>query len=400
MRRRSVLASASVLVGSAMAGCLTAAPAPFEAVSPDPGTWPYPQYDSHNTSYNPHATPPAENPDVRWERLNYGEIRGGLAAEDALIAFGESGIWSFAPGDGEERWSHAGDTYSAGILDQRVYACGWDLDAEPTLSWIRSIDIRSGDVAWTWEDDGNDRWLRRAMPAGAYLIVGDRRNSETLVFEREHGDLIWTVDPGGGVALADERLLVTGRGSIATFSIDAGWVSNELERVVSVETISDTGPDSPVYHPYRILRGEVSVFPGGRNASVHAYGRDSGQKHWTSEPRGVQTSAPALVDDVAFAAQTDGNPPSTVVSVNFADGGQRWQATVEAACRRVIATDELVLVPGERAGNRTGLLVAFDHGGERLWDVVFNGPPGGVIAVEDRLFVGTLRGEVVSLGPA
>lgn len=402
LSRRRVLASTAIVAAGGVPGCLGHSVPTLTAWTPEPGDWPLVRYGPANGGYNPNATPPHEDVELRWRATVDGSLNGVLAADGVVVGYGDDGMWAREAADGDARWSVDGEARTAGIYDGVAYACGREMDEEESPGRLRGFDLATGEEVFSTTIGGTNPWLDALVLTAELALVGDRREDVLRAVDLTDGEVVWQPETGLTVGLDDEWVIVGGRRSLYAYdtAVDS-WFDDEPSRVWTSDAGTDLGVPPPAIDRGSVFTGD-RLIGGEQRATIHGYRRRDGHKRWTAEPDGKWTSTPAVPDDIGYAVHTRrGREEALVVAIDLTDGGREWAVEVEGWLHRAIATEDIVIAYGGDDRTESGLILAVDPDGTERWRYETDAPTGwqsGAIAVEDVVYAATEDGELLALG--
>lgn len=306
-----------------------------------------------------------------------------------------------------------------------------------------ALDAAKGTVEWTHDtaDDGAPaNFHGDPLVTDELVVVGADSTTEAhlYAFERDDGAVRWKLPFPGGVAVQVHRygntaVTVAANGEVVAVELETGtpaWLVEAPEEVTDAPVRKD-----PALHDGRLL---VARHPGW----VHAYDVTTGELLWHRDLGGRINTAVAVFDgqvvvgtanpeggalvrldprsgDVLGTRDLDGTPygeprptdaclalltaessssqgeaprPSYRLScIEPASGDLRWSVPSSAEWRthRPLVLDDQVV-----AGHEGRLVGVSKEDGALLWERRIDDVPRGLGASEERLYVGTLGGEI------
>lgn len=397
LSRRQLLA---VCGTTALAGC-SGKSVPVATRDSSPDEWPSSRYGARNTSYNPEASPPRSDPEVRWSQT---AARGTSSAEgnpivvndrvlfatrDRLVALSTddgSRVWAYAPesdGDVEFQPTAAGETVFLGGPDKTLHALA---TADGTRRWT----ARAAD--WGWIEHGGNVPVKSPTVAGGRVCAPCRGN---LYFFDGTGTPTWRThisDTRPNPAMVGDTLYSVGDVVLSAIRVDEPtsnlWRSNpsvDLEEFRQW-TFLAPGRAARIAGTPALVDGTAytSVWPTGENnasASLFAIDAADGTTQWRYEtPAGMhQISRPTVADGTAFIGG-DG----VVYAIDAEQGTRRWRATADGFVFSLVAGGRTLVISGEST------VTAFDvQSGEQLWRRSLSSYVTGLSVAADTLFAAT-----------
>lgn len=340
----------------------------FEAWTPEPGTWPLPQYDTANTAHNPHARPPRQAP-ARRRLTSVDSPRGGM---DALV--GESRIVLSAPGGVTDLRDGASP---AALTAAAVQGAGVGPDGR-----LHVVQHPADGKRWTVVGyEGTTEAYRVPFAEGGHpdgLTVG-----RGGVYVWTTGDTV-AVDPAGRTwpvegetaALAGDQLYTAvglGPGLFAhagRTGLD-GLLHAGPRRVWEAEMGLDETEPPAVADGRLVLSGTDQA-----TSWVAAYDVATGDRLWEPRNLGRYVSAPAVVGDRAYTVVgTADLRAGRVVALDLATGETVWSDETDWYARHPAVGGDTLCVVGEVRDDRaatTNTVRAYDTGsGDVLWTETF-----------------------------
>lgn len=408
------------------------------------GGWPSIYYDGRNTSHNPHAAPPTDEPGVVW-RVK-GHTWRSAAAEttyrlssarpvvaDGRVCVGGQGVTCYDTRTGERTWERENDDrFVVGLaaLHGRVHAVERAADASAggdPEGFLSVLDAATGERVRT-----ANCGARPFVPTtdGDRVVVPTRRGQ--VGFDAA-GARRWRVADGtprippGPAAITDDSVYLSASGEFGRYSresslitgasVDSRWsVDRGLRRRWHPPTVTDECIVAPVVQLAQGLPGAGGVRPG-----LHAYGRD-GTPLWhlpvpTTWMSGDDSpgefihrvSSPAVADGVGYvtSARLSWNrgaatsADTTLQAFDTTSGDERWRATFPGegsdAVSPVVADGRVyAVIPDNTGESETSRLVAHGRRGNRLWSVGVPGVGYHLAVCGETLYVALRGGELVA----
>jgi outer membrane protein assembly factor BamB len=398
----------------ATAGCigLAGAPLSLDSWTPDPGTWPLPEYDPEHTAHNPHANPPTSavvNPDT-WE-LDV-ESRHLLVANGFVIGAGLDGIRMVRPPEHGRWWNDDVGASAVGVHDGTLYAAtpaGED-ETGTHRGLLRGIELDTwAEVSlWTTFETGA-RNATQLLPTAGAAFVGYPSYADDRVpaFDPDSGDRVgglegYMVSVANGTAYAN-------RFGIVSYRPKTGILADGFREVWETPPTANWRiKGGPTVIDGQVLRGD-SVGNRDEVPVVRAVDAVSGERQWTTRiPSLAETTwtGSAAADSLAFVAGSAYRRSGRVVAVDLAGDGVRWAVDLDHWYESIAVAGGLVLVAGgvwRRGQPRAegGQVTALDaETGKRCWSFRTDAPVAGVVPVEDVVYVATQSGIVHALRAA
>jgi hypothetical protein len=399
--RRDVLAAGGTLALAGLAGCVDQS---FAGASTQQGTWPSARHDARNTGRAPDATPPTSDPSVLWERSfgaadNPEEV---VVAHDTVYAARASGVSALDPETGETRWEtdDSGQTPAEGV--PRTAAAAGDTLYTADKTGVRAFDT-DGTLRWTAATprvrDGDDIRQYGLLPYDGGVLWGTHGRLSDFGTDGTHR---WTYDAEGSdatyPALADGSLYAGTPGPLLSAS-RPGAVGRLTGGGPSVSWRADAPgrPTWPLVTDDRILLGDRGFT--GSDHTVHAFTRD-GTDDWRISVSGP-TSHLALTDDDTAVVVAGGDESEGVVTgVDVASGERVWtreDAEITDTTGSLAVAGDTCLVAGFAQSSASPVRALDAMTGESRWTAAVSGDVTTLVAVEDRVFVGTRLGHLVAL---
>jgi len=410
--RRDVLHASAVAGAAASAGCgsLTGSSLTIESWTPDPGSWPLPNYDPANTSHNPHANPPrldvtASDP---W-KLGI-QIRHLLVADGYVIGAGLEGIRMVRPPEHGRWWNDEVGASAIGIVDGTLYAAtptGVD-ESGAHLGLLRGVDFDNWwDESHPWATfEMGPRYATQLLPTADAIYIGYPSYAD-------EGVLVLDADSGarrarlrgytGGIA---NETVYTSSYEIVAYQPRTGFLEEGFHNLWETPWSSDwtIGGGPTIADGVVLLGGEAGDGPDGPPA-VRAVDAQSGDEQWTTAmPSLIETnrSMTAAANGRVFVGAGYFYEPWRLVALDLGGDGVQWTAETEYWFSDIAVAGDVLLVAGG-VGNpnqdpRSGQVTAFDTAsGDQLWEFGTEHPVAGIAPVEDVVYVGTDRGDVFAL---
>lgn len=399
--RRALLHACGLAGLSTLTGCLSASP--YTASSPTADEWLTTRRGPTNTACAPEATPPRRRPEVVWRAVASGPVDELLVDDATVYATLPTETVALDHETGARRWTTAGDDQSMVPASRRVGCLSGG-----TLYTVDSERLRAFDA-----DDGTRRWSRSVAaelgdPVRGYgmqvtrsaLLLG--YHGGLAAFDVEDGSHRWTVSPGGlgwvYPAVAHGRLYVGSPGPVYAYE-RASWPERVLDPTPRVRWRA-RGPafcSWPAVTESRVVVADRVPLPDEEPTSVRAYERD-GTPAWHARVPGTGR-APAVTPDGTVVVSV-GEDPSTLLALDGAEGSVRWERRVAQYVREPVVAGDVVVVagaPDELAQDEVVRALDVDTG-EPLWSKPVDGRAEHLVAVGERVYVGTDAGRVVALG--
>lgn len=370
--RRTVMRSSGVTLLGTLAGCFQGqsestsgrhVPADWR---PAPGEWASADaYDPGWNLYNPHASPPANKPELAWEadfeqtnpypRFSIADGKLFLRTESALTALDTE--------NGDKVWDSQQDELGYIVyIDDRLYHStrthGEALTLDGEVEWtvdksVRFMGEKEGDVymgtddglAWYDADTGDKLGSTEKRPA-FYGVVGGKIFGFT-------DDVVYAYEHDG-----DEPTQI--------------W-ETPVEEDVEIQGNWRTVADGTLYvreraGPYEKRLGRYNF----ENGSVETTGRTYDEIYSLIVAGGVEYT-------VTLEQDEEGHPQT--FSLTARNDEVQWERSFDTFPRTPIVTDDLVLLGGDE-----GELLALDaESGDTVWD---RPESGGMLAVvNDTIYV-------------
>ncbi|MFC4449481.1 PQQ-binding-like beta-propeller repeat protein [Halorussus aquaticus] len=387
--------------------------------------WPLLHHDTRNTGYNPHATGPESDPDVRWrvERFDpEGRFRGYLnfptpvVSGDTVFVGGRS-LSALRVGDGRERWSVEGGDgetfHGTAFADDTVFAT----TQYPETSGVTAV-TSAGERRW--RKTGLHR-IQTPLVAGiAVYVPGDDR---LVALDRSSGAERWTAETGsrptGHPAVTDDALY-TAEGWDGLAARDrrnafyeiplqtpprVRWRYDPDERAYPAPAVGDRGrvfvPETEEWYPNR------DEGPG----KLAAFDPD-GSRRWT-ESGGTFGTSPVVADGTVFykcgtntetkdmGEYVESHSDARITAHDPADGTARWTRTVESFGDWQIAPvsdgHRLYVPLHDDVDERSALVALNVETGTTEWRRTLESPAYHLALAGGTLFVSTEAGTVFAL---
>ncbi len=201
---------------------------------------------------------------VRWRRTIDGPITKALAVADGLVFAGDDAgqVAALDATDGTVRWSRSlgGGTLSSPAVSGGAVRISTGLGPEATDHRLYALDVRSGDILWSFE-----------APTKATLYVGAASSGGVTFAVSEDGH-VYAVKDGGGLAWSFD----TGGpvGSVGTISSGLLYVSSSAGRIFALDLL--TGRDAwsvPVKgDPGPVIVADGRMYVGTSLGQLTAFG--------------------------------------------------------------------------------------------------------------------------------
>ncbi|MEK6248677.1 MAG: PQQ-binding-like beta-propeller repeat protein [Planctomycetales bacterium] len=319
-----------------------------------------------------------EELEVMWEfQAEDSSFAATAVIENGIVYVGDADNYFYAIDleTGAKLWSHQveiGFIASPAIQAGRVFVG----DSNGTFY---CFDARSGDVIWKHQSDAEIN-----SSANFYkdsVLVGSQDGS-LYRFRTKDGSIVWkyTIEASGGIqcspTLADKLAFVCGcDGKLHVIDVDEGSTVETIEigdPTLSTPAVAGDnvyfgteganvyGVDwrtAKVVWTYQNQQRRVSyrssaavtkelVIIGGRNKSVEAVKRDSGELAWSFPTGGRIDSSPVVVGNRIFVGSADGR----LYQLDLQTGDSTWSHDAGAGFEASPAVAENRLVIGNRAG--------------------------------------------------
>ena len=249
--------------------------------------------------------------DELWTYPTRGEIVGGA---------------SLLPGDRVMFGSHDGGLY---CLATETGDLIWQFDAQGPINGTQAV---SGD----------------ASDAGRYTFVTGCDKPTLRVVDTSNGEQVAEVPLGDALLIASPALF----GEVLYFGTDAGEVfALDWQQQSTAWIYSD--PDEPNQINSSPAVTDDVVIIGSRDRRLHCIERNSGERRWAFETRGMIDGSPVVVGNRVFFGSMDRN----LYAVNIEDGLEAWQYQVGQRINGSPAVGEGCLVIG--ADQRGGRILCF-----------------------------------------
>lgn len=225
---------------------------------------------------------------VRWQQPLQDLVRSHTTVvDDTVFTADFSGTaYAFATADGQERWRlDIGERAMATIASDGELAVVGGFDG-----LVRGIDVTSGQERWRAES--NYDFFGTTLVDGTAFATA---TTDVLAIDAASGDGLWQTElPTSiltSVAVGDELVYVAGRNG-TLYALDRA--SGDQRWHYDVADRNDSA--SPVV-------ADEAVVVGSKSGTVAAVDAVSGAERWTVElPRERRTSTPAVVDGSVYVA--------------------------------------------------------------------------------------------------
>lgn len=396
---------------------------PTRADSPH---WPLVNHDARNTGYNPRASGPESDPDVRWRVERFApedRFRGYLnlptpVVVDDTVYVGGASLSALRVSDGHERWSvgdGADETFhGAAFADGIVFVAM----RYPDALGVSAFDS-TGERRWRREVQ-----LRRVQPplvAGATVYVPGY--DHLVALDRSSGTRRWRLDTESVAtahpAVTDE-VLYTSMGWVGLAARDrrrtllavpfgnapeVRWRYEPEERAYPAPAVGDDGsvfvPETEEWHPHN-----------DEGQGVLAALDPDGTRRWT-KPGGTFGVSPVVAGGTVFykcGANTEtidmgeyveSQSDARVTAYDAAGGGVRWTRQFRDLGDwqiAPVADGDRLYVPLHDDVDQRSVLVALDvETGETQWRTTLESPAYHLALAGQTLYVSTENGTVVAL---
>jgi outer membrane protein assembly factor BamB len=307
--------------------------------------------------------------DTRW--------RWASSAEDQFLASrasaaqkgeesGQSALGSWAPSLTPNDWTGFRGPDREGVLHGVTIATDWNA-RPPRLLWRQRVG-----PAWSSVTIIGDRLFTQEQRGSQETVVCYEASSGKEIWVHEDKARFWETVSGAGPratpTFADGRIYTLG-GTGLLNSLDAGSGLAQWSR----DTAAEAGAKVPMWgfsgSPL-VIDGKVVVFTGGE-ASLRAYGADSGEQVWSAEAGPGSYSSPQLAT-IAGQPQILILSESGLSSFDPANGAKLWEhgLAMPGAPRTLQPhrVGESLLAGGTVEGNGVALIDVSRAGG--TWQVV------------------------------
>lgn len=397
LHRRKYLYAICCASVAALAGCTDSAerqrPASY---APPEGSWPRLNYDYQNNRYNPHATPPREDPDEAWMSDVTGDVFRIVVA-DASVFVSTTGsdqssrrIYALDPSDGTKRWI-VDDVRTTGALhyaDDRLYVGG---------RAVRAINAETGEALFeTTLPTGNCYSTLECrgtiyVPTDSGVLYG---------LHADTGEILWQASATRDLecVIYDEGLLASTYSSVERYAMDRSRRASLRDQPPDVV---DSWPLSyggyvlqPVVVGNLLYRGSI-VRMDQPTAPLVAYDLETREQVWerTLDTYVHSPVVDAESDRAYTLARAAGASASsgTVYMLRPTTGETGWKRDLDYRAGAPVVADGTVYVAGANVGSNRGAVTALDGlNGDILWERELAGGTFShpLVSVGDRLYTG------------
>lgn len=262
---------------------------------------------------------PSGNLREQWRYEPADRVATSPAIADTAVFFGDQSgrLYAVDATDGTERWrTAAGETVTA----PAVKATGGLVYVGNDNQELLAIDIKSGDLEWSFTADG--RFLTAPKLDGGTLYAANE-DGTLYAFDAASGDQRWAYDTGSQlsptappVVVADSLYVGGADGTIHCVTAADGTAASPSTIALGQESIND-----------------IAVSTGNRLLAATGNGGDGtlysstidGDVEWTVETSDVAQSVGTTVDTV-FAGCAD----RSLYAIDMETGTQNWRETVNS----------------------------------------------------------------------
>lgn len=243
--------------------------------------------------------------------------------------------------DTEIRWTHDAGTptlnSSPVIVGDTVYGTG---TGDP--GGLFALDLQSGEERWHADTDG---YVTGAPVVTDETVYVGTWNQQVQAFDRDTGDLDWTLDVEHRVGTAVPRL-VDGTLYVATLGDGPLVVRGEEDEeqfeppalvAVDVEDgeelwrFDEFGDRDSIRSPLAVT-DEYVLFTN--EGTVYAFDPASRTVEWSTQTESAPELGPAVADEHVLVGGRS-EEGAAVVALDLQDGTERWRTALEAATFRV-----------------------------------------------------------------
>jgi outer membrane protein assembly factor BamB len=411
--RREVSGALATVGTMALTGCASPFDDASAGVGIDHGDWPMAGHDSHNTGFNPDASPITARPAVAWRsEFTVGDVPSGLAllprpavVEDAVYVGGRT-LTAHALDDGAVDWERdvSAPVFGAAGDGEQLYLPTWTEYGDAALA---AFDASSGERQWRVGSDWSYAGPPVVRDGAAFLPTKD-----ALVAVAADGTRRWSLPMHNRLAArpaitTDGLYHLTRDREVAKYPTggnppSATWTADSRWGVLAAPAVSDDG----------IFVGESITWPpqeSENDAQVTALDAD-GSERW-AETVGARTASPAVADGVVYALAgyqqeevrrgdyAEIRRDGVVRAFDAADGTERWRQAYEgygnALVDPVVAGDVCYVALNDTVEDRHRR-VARQDGTER-WEMEFPEAVYHLAAVGETLLAAVADGTVRAL---
>ncbi|WP_323171571.1 PQQ-binding-like beta-propeller repeat protein [Natrialba sp. PRR66] len=372
-RRREFIATASLSLG-ALAGCSTVRTElrerrlgePDRRLSPDwhpdPGQWPMEGYNFAQTSHNPYATPPRDEPEIAWtyEHENGQEqnsLRTLIVADDTVYVRTDGELVALDAATGQTQWTKPReDRATLAFIAGRLYEFREDQ--------LRAL-TPGGESIWETEFD-DDNYYYTPLERDGWVYATGRDTVARL--HADTGDIITTADLDAASPITAGGPVYAGRYSLTAYDIvDAEFSPRwTVDDGFPYESYGSTAVANGL-----VVRSERHNYAGDGEdrGRLSIYDVTDGTRR--TELTTARTTQSPSVDGQRVYVSTSDIRGGTIGSAGqlaafSVDGEERWRYEPEAGLQPPVSADGTVYV-GPFANDRVPL-VAFDAAtGDELW---------------------------------
>lgn len=225
------------------------------------------------------------------------------AADDAVYVTNREGVHALDAHTGEDLWAHPGDftRTSPAAVDGTLYVCGWDAEDGEQIARAIAVDAKTGNVEWTFEDDG----LAPGDPVVVDGVIYFGSAKRLYALDAETGEERWKLQfqwPVGTPAVANETILASVGGRLVSIGRDGGGSAD-----------SDVRPDSSREPAY----ADSDFYFGTHGYEVTASARVTGDEGAPFDAR-MDVEGDVIDEDervvFAFALENGSDSPLTITS--------------------------------------------------------------------------------------
>jgi parallel beta-helix repeat protein len=166
-------------------------------------------FNAERTSYNPYEQQigPSNVGDleVLWTHGFSSSIRGGVSVVDGIAYYGTYGgeVYASDAATGTRIWTQGimGKHQGQSVVDGVVYVTAAN-SSGPEDGMVYAFDALTGDPIWTW-DPGARRLGGPLVSEGVVYVAPYYEGDPIQTLNAETGEELWSVTPGGNVAVAN-----------------------------------------------------------------------------------------------------------------------------------------------------------------------------------------------------
>lgn len=395
--RRSLLRTGAVAGVAALAGCLGDVPLDDQTLadplSPEPETWPLPDYDAQHTAANRAASPPADPSVETVETVADAEtvVVGGQGDERRVLVGGPEELAAHHP-DGSVAWRGDGGTNVAVRPGSGVcYTAG---GSDP----LRARSLADGTQQWGTPGP----FAHGVVPStrGPFLPF----NGGVDAYDRD-GERRYRVSRGEGVGEAGVAL------ADGVYVTDVGMAErlrprSRLRAFRGRPPTAEWRVEESLGFGRTVAVADGTVFVvderEGGTGGVLALDAETGAVRWRRDlgylPVGLAIGPERLFVGVLVDRETDEN---RLFALRRDDGATDWSVDEYGPesgyyGESVVAGDR-VLVGGKQVDRRAGFCQSFTLDGDEQWTVEFETAVRSIAPVGDRVYVATTGGTLATL---